>query len=106
MYRILTVILILMAATAVAYAAPEATNPTPDGAAPSLSLQSESALYHPTEFSLERNLSAQLNQANPGYHWPEYKGAVNYDFESWFKSNSTTIAIVAVAIVLLIIIAD
>jgi hypothetical protein len=73
---------------------------------PSLSLSTGPTLYRPAQFELSADLVPSSNAARLAPGWADYKPSVSYDFDQWFKSNATTIAIVAVAILLLIIIAD
>ena len=75
-------------------------------AGPSLSLGTGAAYHRAAEFELANDLSPSSNALRLAPGWADYQPAVSYDFDQWFKSNATTIAIVAVAILLLIIIAD
>lgn len=75
-------------------------------AGPSLSIGTGAAFYRAAEFELASDLSPSSNSLRLAPGWADYQPAVSYDFDQWFKSNATTIAIVAVAILLLIVIAD
>lgn len=105
MLRTLVILPLLCVATTEGYAAPQGHAQRPELAVSSLSLTTTTGpvLFRPAQFSLETGVGSPLRAAHT---WPEYSPQVAYDFDGWFKSNATTIAIVAVAIVVLIILAD
>lgn len=105
MHRILAVIALFCLATASSFAASPQSVGSADLVTPTLSLRTGPTLYHPAEFSLKSDLSTSGGLGGSHFQ-PEYSPVVAYDFDNWFRNNATTIAIVAVAILLLIVIAD
>src|SRR5262245_39255616 len=104
MHRTLAIVVFLCMATSVSFAASKPTLQGTDLEKPSLSLRTAPVFHHPAEFSLKTDPSLGSLRTSP--FQPEYNPMVRYDFDEWFKSNAPTIAIIALAVLLLIIIAD